>query len=86
MKFVALLAPQDPGAAAEELTRAVTERGAVAGVLPTYIPQMPDFGDDRYDPIYAAAARLDVGAVPARLAEPAQIDPLAKIADRCLAT
>ncbi|TMA68301.1 MAG: hypothetical protein E6J73_00755, partial [Deltaproteobacteria bacterium] len=61
MKFVALLAPQDPGAAAEELTRAVTERGAVAGVLPTYIPQMPDFGDDRYDPIYAAAARLDVG-------------------------
>jgi len=61
LKFVALLAPQDLGAAAEELTRAVTERGAVAGVLPTYIPQMPDFGDDRYDPIYAAAARLDVG-------------------------
>ena len=34
LKFVALLAPQDPKAAAEELTRAVTERGAVAGVLP----------------------------------------------------
>ncbi len=30
LKFVALLAPQDPKAAAEELKRAVTERGAVA--------------------------------------------------------
>jgi len=61
LKFVALLAPQDPRAAAEELTRAVTERGALAGVLPTYMPQMPDFGDSLYDPIYAAAERLGVG-------------------------
>lgn len=61
LKFVALLAPQDPKAAAEELSRAVTERGAVAGVLPTYLPQSPDFGDSRYDPIYAAAERLGVG-------------------------
>jgi hypothetical protein len=61
LKFVALLAPQDPAAAAEELTRAVKERGAVAGVLPTYVPQMPDFGDSLYDPIYAAAERLGVG-------------------------
>jgi uncharacterized protein len=61
LKFVALLAPQDPKAAAEELTRAVTERGAVAGVLPTFVPQMPDFGDELYDPIYSAAARLGVG-------------------------
>ena len=61
LKFVALLAPQDPQAAAEELVRAVRERGAVAGVLPTYIPQMPDFGDALYDPIYAAAERLGVG-------------------------
>ena len=45
LKFVALLAPQDPAAAAEELNRAVKERGALAGVLPTYLPQMPDFGD-----------------------------------------
>jgi predicted TIM-barrel fold metal-dependent hydrolase len=58
---VALLAAQDPKAAAEELTRAVTERGAVAGVLPTFIPQRPDFGDCWYDPIYAAAERLGVG-------------------------
>ena len=61
LKFVALLAAQDPKAAAEELTRAVTERGAVAGVLPTFIPQRPDFGDSWYDPIYAAAEQLGVG-------------------------
>jgi len=61
LKFAALLAPQDPQAAAAELTRAVTERGAVAGVLPTHLPQMPDFGDTLYDPIYLAAERLAVG-------------------------
>ena len=61
LKFVALLAPQDPKAAADELERAVTQRGAVGGVLPTYLPQSPDFGDSIYDPIYAAAERLGVG-------------------------
>jgi hypothetical protein len=61
LKFVALLAAQDPKAAAQELERAVTERDAVAGVLPTHLPQSPDFGDARYDPIYAAAERLGVG-------------------------
>jgi predicted TIM-barrel fold metal-dependent hydrolase len=61
LKFVALLAPQDPQAAGAELTRAVKERGAVAGVLPTYLPQLPDFGDAFYDPIYAAAEGLGVG-------------------------
>jgi predicted TIM-barrel fold metal-dependent hydrolase len=61
LKFVALLAPQDPQAAAAEFERTVTERGAVAGVLPTYLPQRPDFGDSLYDPIYAAAQRLGVG-------------------------
>jgi len=61
LKFVALLAPQDPRAAAEELERAVTVRGAVAGLLPTYLPQRPDFGDSLYDPIYATAERFGVG-------------------------
>jgi len=61
LKFAALLAPQDPLAAAQELARAVTERGAVAGVLPTYVPQMPDFGDPIYDPIYEAAQCRGVG-------------------------
>jgi len=61
LKFVALLAPQDPHAAAQELVRAVTEWGAVGGVLPTTMPQSPDFGDTLYDPIYGAAERLGVG-------------------------
>jgi predicted TIM-barrel fold metal-dependent hydrolase len=61
LKFVALLAPQDPQAAAAELRRAVTERGAVGAVLPTYIPQSPDWGHTWYDPIYAEAQRLDIG-------------------------
>jgi len=61
LKFAALLAPQDPVSAGAELERAVKERGAVAGVLPTYLPQMPDFGDSYYDPIYTAAERLGVG-------------------------
>jgi uncharacterized protein len=39
----------------------VSERGALGGVLPTYIPQRPDFGDSWYDPIYAAAERLGAG-------------------------
>src|SRR5262249_56928204 len=54
-------AHQGPHGDAAELTRAVTEGGAVAGVLPTYLPQMPDFGDPLYDPIYLAAERLGVG-------------------------
>src|SRR5262249_23284365 len=61
LKFAALFSPQEAKAAAAELERAVTERGAVAGVLPTYMPQSPDFGDTLYDPIYAAAQRLGVG-------------------------
>src|SRR4029450_9130789 len=44
LKFAALLAPQDPKAAAEELTRAVTERGAEAGVLPTDLAQVAAVG------------------------------------------
>jgi predicted TIM-barrel fold metal-dependent hydrolase len=57
----AVLPTANPRAAADELERAVTQRGAVGGVLPTYLPQSPDFGDSRYDPIYAAAERLGVG-------------------------
>lgn len=60
LKYVALLAPQDPSSAAEELTRAVKQRGAVGGVLPTSVPMMPDLGDRIYDPIYAAAEKLGV--------------------------
>jgi uncharacterized protein len=61
LQFVALVAPQDPAAAAQELRRAVTELGAVGAVLPTHVPQSPDWGHSYYDPIYAEAERLDVG-------------------------
>src|SRR5438067_4421313 len=61
LKYVALIAPQDAVAAAAELRRAVTERGAVGAMLPTYVPLRPDWGHSHYDPIYAAAEELDVG-------------------------
>jgi predicted TIM-barrel fold metal-dependent hydrolase len=61
LKAVALLAPQDPLAAAQELRRAVVERGAIGALVPTYVPQSPDWGHHWYDPIYAEAERLDVG-------------------------
>src|SRR5262249_8010223 len=59
LKFVALLAPQDPSGAAEELCRAVTQLDAVGLVLPTHVPQSPDWGHSSFDPIYAEAERLD---------------------------
>lgn len=61
LQFVALLPPRDPAAAAEELRRAVAELGAVGGMLPNNVPQRPDWGHRTWDPIYAAAAQLDVG-------------------------
>jgi predicted TIM-barrel fold metal-dependent hydrolase len=61
LKMVALLAPQDPDAAAAELRRAVADLGAVAVMLATHIPLRPDWGHRYWDPIYAEAERLDVG-------------------------
>ncbi|HZU07369.1 MAG TPA: amidohydrolase family protein [Chloroflexota bacterium] len=61
LKPVALLAPQDPEAAARELHRAVTELGAIGAMLPTHVPLRPDWGHRYWDPIYAEAQRLDVG-------------------------
>ena len=60
LKFVAAIAPQDTEEATQELHRAVTELGAVGGMLPSYIPQRPDWGHSYYDPIYAEAQALDV--------------------------
>jgi predicted TIM-barrel fold metal-dependent hydrolase len=61
LHYAALLAPQDPESAAMELRRAVTERGALAGVLPAHVPMRPEWGHRYYDPIFAEAERLDVG-------------------------
>ena len=61
LKFVASLAPQALDKSVEELTRAATELGAVAAMLPTHIPLRPDWGHRWWDPLYAAAERLDIG-------------------------
>lgn len=57
---VALLAPQDPVAAAGELERAVKERGMVAGMLPGVMSPMRGLGLPEFDPIYRTAERLDI--------------------------
>ncbi|MBI4493932.1 MAG: amidohydrolase [Chloroflexi bacterium] len=61
LKFAALIPVQDPPSAAEELRRAVTQLGAVGAMLPTNVPQRPDWGHRSFDPIYAEAERLDIG-------------------------
>lgn len=61
LKFVALIAPQDVDGAAKELRRAVQELGAVGAMLPTYIPNRPDWSDKYYDPIYEQAEQLNTG-------------------------
>lgn len=56
----ALLPMQVPSAAADELTRAVTELGFCSAVVPSNgLPNHP--GDAQFFPVYAAAERLDVG-------------------------
>jgi predicted TIM-barrel fold metal-dependent hydrolase len=59
IRAVALLPMQDSEAAARELRRAVTELGAVGGVL-VAAQRRRALGDACYDPIYAAAQKLDV--------------------------
>jgi predicted TIM-barrel fold metal-dependent hydrolase len=59
-KGVALLAPQDPAQAADELTRAVQDLGMVGGMLPAVMSPMRGLGLPQFDPIYAAAERLNV--------------------------
>jgi predicted TIM-barrel fold metal-dependent hydrolase len=56
---VALLAPQEPAEAAKELERAVGELGMVGGMLPAVLSPMRGYGLAQFDPIYAAAERLD---------------------------
>ena len=57
---VALLAPQDPGEAAKELERAVRDLGMAGGMLPAVMSPMRGYGLPQFDPIYAAAEKLDV--------------------------
>lgn len=57
LKAVALLALQDPEAAARELRRAVRELGCVGAMLAADGAHV--LGDARFTPIYEEAARLD---------------------------
>jgi hypothetical protein len=57
---VALMAVQDPQEAAKELERAVRDLGMVGGMLPAVMSPMRGLGLPQFDPIYAAAERLDV--------------------------
>ena len=58
LQAVAVLAPQEPQAAADELRRAVRTLGLVAGMLPA--DTAAHFGDRSFDPVYRAAVELDV--------------------------
>jgi predicted TIM-barrel fold metal-dependent hydrolase len=57
---VALLAPQDPVAAASELERAAKDLGMIAGMLPGVMSPMRGLGVPDFDPIFRAAERLDI--------------------------
>jgi predicted TIM-barrel fold metal-dependent hydrolase len=61
LKGVALLAPQDPKAAAAELRRCVKELGFSAGLLPSATNnRTPLYGSPVFHEIYDEAQRLDV--------------------------
>src|SRR4029077_9408719 len=47
-------------AAVKEIRRAVTEKGAVGVMMPTYVQSGLDLGQPDFDPIYAETQELDV--------------------------
>src|ERR1041384_2188970 len=57
---VALLAPQDPVAAASGVGRAAKDLGMIAGMLPGVMSPMRGLGVPDFDPIFRAAERLDI--------------------------
>jgi predicted TIM-barrel fold metal-dependent hydrolase len=60
LKGVAMLAMQSPKEAADELRRAVTEYGFVAGVLPPHHANGTTLDDEALNPIWEAAEALGV--------------------------
>jgi predicted TIM-barrel fold metal-dependent hydrolase len=59
-KGVALLALQDIPQAIREMTRAVTDLGMVAAMIPTYVYPGKDLGSRELDDLYAEAQRLGI--------------------------
>src|SRR5215472_5332232 len=60
VKYAAVIAPQVVPEAVKEIRRAVTEKGAVGVMMPTYVQSGLDLGQPQFDPIYAAAQELAV--------------------------
>jgi uncharacterized protein len=60
IKPAAVIAPQSVPEAVKEARRAVTELGAVAVMMPTYVSPGFDLGLPQFDPIYAEAEALGV--------------------------
>jgi predicted TIM-barrel fold metal-dependent hydrolase len=60
IKAAAVVAPQIVPEAVCEIRRAVTELGAVAVMMPTYVSPGLDLGLPQFDPIYAEAEALGV--------------------------
>src|SRR5262249_41322750 len=59
-KGVAVVALQDVPAAIREMTRAVTDRGMIAVMVPSYIYPGKDLGGHELDDFYAEAQRLGI--------------------------
>ncbi|HEY6367522.1 MAG TPA: amidohydrolase family protein [Candidatus Binatia bacterium] len=60
VKYAAVIAPQVVPEAVKEVRRAVTEKGAVGVMMPTYVQSGLDLGQPGFDPIYAEAQELNV--------------------------
>ena len=60
IKAAAVIAPQSVPEAVDEIRRAVTQLGAVAVMMPTYVSPGLDLGQPEFDPIYAEAQALGV--------------------------
>ena len=56
VNYAAVIAPQVVPEAVKEIRRAVTEKGAVGVMMPTYVQSGLDLGQPEFDSIYAASA------------------------------
>jgi predicted TIM-barrel fold metal-dependent hydrolase len=60
IRYAAVIAPQVVPEAVKEIRRAVSEKGAVGVMMPTYVQQGLDLGQPQFDPVYAEAEDLGV--------------------------
>jgi uncharacterized protein len=73
LKGVALVALQDVPSAIREMSRAVTDLGMCAVMIPTYVHPGKDLGGREMDPFYAEAERLGVPVAVHRLSGPSTV-------------